>query len=63
MEVSTTAKRFSLHEDWVSVIIGFAIIALAVGLFVLPAPEYGWKNGAELFSGVFSGANLGKIGA
>lgn len=63
MEVSTAPKRFTLHEDWASVIIGFAIIALAVGLFVLPAPDYGWKNTSELFSNVFSGANLAKIGA
>lgn len=63
MEVSIAPKRFALHEDWASVIIGFAIIALAVGLFVLPAPDYSWKSTSELFSNVFSSANLGKIGA
>lgn len=63
MEVSSAPKRVILHEDWASVAIGFTIIALAIGLFVLPAPEYGWKTGSELFGGVFSGANLGKIAA
>ena len=63
MEVSSAPKRVILHEDWASVAIGFTIIALAIGLFVLPAPEYGWKTGSELFNGVFSLANLGKIAA
>lgn len=63
MEVASAPKRVILHEDWASVAIGFTIIALAIGLFVLPAPEYGWKTGSELLSGVFSGANLGKIAA
>jgi uncharacterized integral membrane protein (TIGR00698 family) len=63
MEVASAPKRAILHEDWASVAIGFTIIALAIGLFVLPAPEYGWKTGSELLGGVFSGANLGKIAA
>ena len=63
MEVASAPKRVILHEDWASVAIGFTIIALAIGLFVLPAPEYGWKTGSELLGGVFSGVNLGKIAA
>jgi len=65
MEVSTTTQksRVLLHEDWASVCIGFIIIFLAIGLFVLPAPEYGWKTFSDLFGTVFSGGNLGKIAA
>lgn len=47
-----------LHEDWVTVILGFAIILLAVVNFKSPVPGYSWASASELGSKVFSGANL-----
>jgi len=55
-------KRFSLHEDWVVVILGFLIIGITIFGFVLPVPSFGWKSYEDLFSKVLAPANLGIIG-
>jgi uncharacterized integral membrane protein (TIGR00698 family) len=49
---------FSLHEDWVVVILGFIIILLAlVGVSPL-TPAYTWSNAPGLISNVLSASNL-----
>lgn len=58
----TPAKKFSLPEDWVVVILGFLIIGVTLSGVILPVPQFGWKNGSELFSKVLAPANLGIIG-
>ena len=50
-----------LPEDWVVVILGFIIIGVSLGGFLLAAPEYGWATSADLTGKVLTGANLGKI--
>ncbi len=55
-------KRFSLHEDWVVVILGFLIIGITLFGFVLPVPSFGWKNTDDLFVKVLSLSNLSLIG-
>ena len=55
-------KRFSLHEDWVVVVLGFLIIGITLFGFVLPVPAFGWKNSEDLLSKVLAPANLALIG-
>lgn len=47
-----------LHEDWVTVILGFLVILLAMVNIKSPVPAYSWANGADLANKVLSGANL-----
>ena len=57
-----TANKFSLHEDWVVVILGFLIILLAiVGIRPL-TPVYNWSTATEFSGKILDGVNLGKIG-
>ncbi|PRD32832.1 UNVERIFIED_CONTAM: UPF0324 membrane protein [Trichonephila clavipes] len=51
-------KSFELSEDWVVVILGFAIIALALFGIVVPKPSFNWADSSELTQKVFSGNNL-----
>ena len=55
-------KKFTIHEDWVVVILGGLIILLAFVGLILPVPAFSWKTGAELSAVVFSGSNLQIIG-
>ncbi len=59
----STSKPFSLSEDWVVVILGFAIILLALVGIAVPKPSFSWNTSAELMNNVISAENLLKIGA
>lgn len=59
----STSKSFSLSEDWVVVILGFAIIVLALLGLAVPKPSFSWNSSTELMNNVLSGENLFKIGA
>ena len=52
-------KKFSIHEDWVVVILGFLIIALSIAGLILPVPVFGWNDSTELTQKVFSIENIG----
>lgn len=54
-------KKFSLHEDWVVVILGFLIIFSVLFGLNISAPSYSWKNSEELIDKVLALSNLGKI--
>jgi uncharacterized integral membrane protein (TIGR00698 family) len=54
-------KKFSVHEDWLVVFLGFLIIGVTVFGFILPVPAFGWKTPEELVSKVLAPANLGLI--
>lgn len=56
-------QKFSIHEDWAVVVLGFLIIALFVFGLVVPIPTYSWSNGEELFNKIFTSTNLIGIGA
>ncbi|MBL7698026.1 MAG: putative sulfate exporter family transporter [Chitinophagaceae bacterium] len=47
-----------LHEDWVTVILGFLVILLALVNVQSPVPDYNWANAGDLGAKVFSGANI-----
>ncbi|WP_129714732.1 YeiH family protein [Pedobacter sp. SYP-B3415] len=55
-------KLFSVHEDWVVVILGAIIIALSVGGLILAVPSFSWSNGSDLTNKVLSASNLATIG-
>lgn len=56
------ATKFSLHEDWVVVLLGFLIIGLAIIGIRPESPVYNWSNTTELTGKVLGWANLAKIG-
>jgi len=49
---------WQVHEDWVVVILGFLIIALALAGFTIAVPAYSWNGTAALASKIFTTANL-----
>lgn len=53
-----SSKSFSLSEDWVVVVLGLAIVFLALFGVIVPKPGFNWNNWADLQNKVFSGANL-----
>ena len=59
---SSTDSRFSLHEDWVVVILGFLIILLALFGVILPVPSFGWSSFADLSDQVFAIDNIQAMG-
>lgn len=54
--------RLTLSEDWTVVVLGFCIIGLSLGGWLLPVPAYAWKTNTELATQVFSSENLLRIG-
>ncbi|PVH26897.1 YeiH family protein [Sphingobacterium corticibacter] len=50
-----------LSEDWVVVILGAAIILLALAGIIIPKPAFGWDSGEQLTSKVLSLDNLYRI--
>ncbi len=56
--IAATEKKLNLSEDWVVVILGFAIIALFLSGVIFPAPAYSWKSAADLGSKIFSPENI-----
>ncbi|MXV16432.1 YeiH family protein [Hufsiella ginkgonis] len=58
----STKQPLQLTEDWTVVLLGGAIIFLALSGVIVPAPSFGWKDSETLFANVLSAANLGKMG-
>jgi uncharacterized integral membrane protein (TIGR00698 family) len=58
---TTSNRSFVIHEDWVTVILGFGIITLFLTGIVFPTPSYSWSNGAEFLEKILSGENLFRI--
>src|SRR5690606_25691254 len=50
--------RLQISEDWTVVILGLAIILLALCGVVVPSPSFNWTNAGDLTNVVFSGKNL-----
>lgn len=59
--MSNPTKKFALTEDWTVVILGFAIILLAISGILLPVPSFGWSTTTDLFEKVLAIDNLQKI--
>lgn len=54
-------RSSKLSEDWVVVILGAAIILLALAGIIIPKPSFGWDSGEQLTSKVLSLDNLYRI--
>lgn len=50
--------RLQISEDWTVVVLGLAIILLALCGVVVPSPIFNWTNAGDLTNVVFSGKNL-----
>lgn len=59
--MAQSETRIKWHEDWVTVILGFLIIFLALAGLQATAPSFSWKTSDELFTKVFSSANAARI--
>lgn len=55
-------RRFTLHEDWVVVILGFLVILFSLFLYIVPVPTFKWDNAGTLLDTVLTPTNLGIIG-
>jgi len=55
--MSTNHTRFTLHEDWTVVVLGFLIILLAAFGIAAPAPSFGWSTSLDFFQTVLSPSN------
>ena len=55
------SQRFSMHEDWMVVVLGFLIILLSITGLNVPIPFFLWKNSDELVGQVLSGENLSNV--
>lgn len=60
--ISTTRKKTVFNEDWIVVILGFLIIALALAGVHPLTPLYNWTSGNDLINKVFTPSNLLLIG-
>lgn len=56
--MSKSKSKIIVHEDWVSVILGFLIIFVSIAWFVIPVPVYSWKDSASLVENIFTAGNL-----
>jgi uncharacterized integral membrane protein (TIGR00698 family) len=56
--MSTSAKQFTIHEDWTVVILGFLIIGISLFIFLPEVPVFGWSGTSDLTTKVFSPENL-----
>ncbi|NGM66235.1 YeiH family protein [Sphingobacterium sp. SGR-19] len=61
--MSSSKSSIMISEDWVVVILGLAIIFLALFGIVVPKPSFSWDTSAILFAKVLSPDNLLVIGA
>ncbi|MBX3255138.1 MAG: putative sulfate exporter family transporter [Chitinophagaceae bacterium] len=55
-------KTFVITEDWTVVLLGFALIVLAIAGLSFPLPSYSWDGFEQLGTKILSGSNLLQIG-
>src|SRR5690606_21461655 len=60
--MSSTKSGIVISEDWVVVILGLAIIFLALCGVVVPKPVFSWNTAETLFGQILSADNLLAIG-
>lgn len=58
----STSTKFTIHEDWTVVILGFLIIGISLFIFLPEVPVFKWTNGTDLISDVFKIKNIKIIG-
>ena len=58
----STSTKFTIHEDWTVVILGFLIIGISLFIFLPEVPVFKWTNGTDLIANVFETKNIQTIG-
>ncbi|URM36620.1 YeiH family protein [Flavobacterium anhuiense] len=58
----STSTKFTIHEDWTVVILGFLIIGISLFIFLPEVPVFKWTNGTDLINNVFEIKNIKIIG-
>lgn len=58
----STSTKFTIHEDWTVVILGFLIIGISLFIFLPEVPVFKWTNGTDLINDVFEIKNIQTIG-
>ncbi|RYJ41018.1 putative membrane protein [Flavobacterium anhuiense] len=58
----STSTKFTIHEDWTVVILGFLIIGMSLFIFLPEVPFFKWTNGTDLINNVFEIKNIKIIG-
>ncbi|WP_343707178.1 putative sulfate exporter family transporter [Flavobacterium sp.] len=58
----STSTKFTIHEDWTVVILGFLIIGISLFIFLPEVPIFKWTNGTDLINNVFEIKNIKIIG-
>lgn len=59
MNVKT--QRFSLHEDWVVVLLGALVILISLFFYVVPVPAFNWASSDELSNKVLTSGNIATL--
>ncbi|WP_427874647.1 YeiH family protein [Flavobacterium sp. MMS24-S5] len=57
----STSTKFTIHEDWTVVILGFLIIGISLFIFLPEVPVFKWTNGTDLINNVFEIKNIQTI--
>ncbi|UPZ15340.1 YeiH family protein [Flavobacterium humidisoli] len=57
----STSTKFTIHEDWTVVILGFIIIGILLFIFLPQVPVFKWTNGNDLINNVFEIKNIRTI--
>ena len=58
----STSTKFTIHEDWTVVILGFLIIGISLFIFLPEVPLFKWTTGTDLITNVFEIKNIQTIG-
>ncbi|KAF2340892.1 YeiH family protein [Flavobacterium tistrianum] len=58
----SNSTKFTIHEDWTVVILGFLIIGISLFIFLPEIPIFKWTNGTDLINNIFEIKNLQTIG-
>ncbi|MCM0667921.1 YeiH family protein [Flavobacterium tyrosinilyticum] len=58
----STSTKFTIHEDWTVVILGFLIIGISLFIFLPEVPVFKWTNETDLINNVFEIKNIQTIG-
>ncbi|KAF2078811.1 YeiH family protein [Flavobacterium sharifuzzamanii] len=54
----STSTKFTIHEDWTVVILGFLIIGISLFIFLPEVPVFNWSNTSDLLKNIFDFTNL-----
>ena len=54
-------QKFSLHEDWVVVLLGALVVLISLVFYVVPVPAFNWASAHELGNKVLTSGNIATL--